>query len=100
MWISLLFMIIPAMTLTLVDNKVRYVEKLYSRLKIKNRVFRILLFIIVAVIIGILGVLVQRGVMRISDNERLAEAARWIIFGACIPFLLGGVSPGEGAGKE
>ena len=88
-------MVIPAVALTLVDNKVRYVDKLYSRLKIESRIFRILLFIVVAVIIGILGVLVQRGVMRISGNERLAEIARWVIFGACIPFLLGGMMPGE-----
>ena len=88
--ISILAATFSCLVFALIDSKVKYVEKL--SIKIKSRTLRIALFILGAVLLGVLSAAVRMVTLDIFGNELLAEITQWIIFGAFLPFVLGGIS--------
>ena len=89
--------IIPILAVTasgvvfaLIYSKIGLFEKV--NIRIKSRPLRIMLFILAAVLFGIVSAIVRRVMLNISEIELLAEITQWAMFGAILPFVIGGIS--------
>ena len=88
--VPILVAAISGVVFTLIYSKIRLLEKVNN--KIKSRTLRITLFILAAVLTGVVSSVVRN----ISDNELLAEIVQWTIFGAIMPFVIGGITSKNG----
>ena len=88
--IPIIAVVISGLIFTLIDHKLGLVEKISSR--IKSKALGIVLFILGAVLVGVLMALVSRVTLNISENELLADILGWVIMGAFMPFAIGGIS--------
>ena len=47
-------------------------------------------------LLGGLGVIARRVVFSVSDNELLSIIVEWAVFGAVLPFVIGGITSKKG----
>jgi hypothetical protein len=94
MWQGILAGAISAVVFSLIDAKVGYVKKVYS--KAKTHTLRVLLFIMASFLLGGLGVIARRVIFSVSDNELLSIIVEWAVFGAVLPFVIGGITSKKG----
>ncbi|MCL1995985.1 MAG: hypothetical protein FWG63_07260 [Defluviitaleaceae bacterium] len=86
---SIVFSVVFGVIFTLIAIKLRYTEKVLS--KLENRRHRIVLFVLVVVITAVASTAGGVASERIFgfDNELLSTIVRWSIFGAILPFAIG-----------
>ena len=92
--IPILAVTVSGVVFALIYSKIRLLEKVNT--KIKSRPLRITLFLFAAVLLGVVSAAVGIVTRNISENEIWAEIVQWAIFGAILPFVLGGISSKNG----
>ena len=89
--VGLITGIISAVIFSIVNNKIKYSEKVALKIRkhVKSRLGRVLIYLIMIILFSIIIATVEWLVTDISENERLAEIVLGALFGALMTLFTG-----------
>lgn len=92
-WVGIVSAVISAIVFSLIESRFRFAQKLRSHIKVEKPALRFVVFIAMAVAIGVLSSFAGMAAFRIFGNELLQEIVNWAVLGAGMVFLLSDAPP-------